>query len=74
MKLGKNLLQWKTTLIGLLFMGGAAAYVWFKEPELLILLSLIGLGISFLFAPDTVLKSLTTFIPRMLNKISKSDD
>jgi len=61
----KNIFQIKTTLFALL----CFAFAWFKTELLLTypLYGVIGLGVIFLFMPDTAISS----IKRLINRKSK---
>lgn len=58
-----NLKSWKTTLVGIVLIGIAIAYLFVKD-EINVTIFIINLilGIGLLFTPDSILDGLKSFI------------
>ena len=60
---------WKTTLLGLILIGVAIAYLILKDThESIIVFGLIGAGVAFIFSPDVLLDAIKNFIIKNKNK------
>jgi hypothetical protein len=55
----KNVKAWKTTLVGLILIGGGLASVYMGKADWSGAIIIIGLGIGLIFSPDTVINKLT---------------
>lgn len=51
----KNIKAWKTTLVGLILIGGGLASVYFEKADWSGAIIVIGLGIGLIFSPDSVI-------------------
>ena len=59
MSIKKNITDWKTTLIGVLFIAVAVAYLWLNEmPDSTITVFLFTMGAIGIIAPDKLLDKL----------------
>ena len=54
----KNIAAWKTTLIGLILIGGGLASVFTGKADWAGALVIIGAGIALVFSPDTFIDKL----------------
>jgi hypothetical protein len=56
----KNVIKsWKTTLLGIVLIASGLAYVFVNDaPDYILMCILVGSGIGFLFAPDSVIELL----------------
>lgn len=55
----KNIKAWKTTLVGLVLIGGGFASVYFEKADWTSAVIVIGLGIGLIFSPDSLIDKLT---------------
>jgi hypothetical protein len=55
----KNVKAWKTTLIGLVLIGGGLASVYMGKADWTGAMVVIGLGVGLIFSPDTVIDKIT---------------
>jgi len=55
----KNVMHWKTTILGLILVAGGLASVWFEKADWTGALVVIGAGIALIFSPDTFIDKLT---------------
>lgn len=55
----KNIKAWKTTLLGLILIGGGFASVYFEKADWTGAVIVIGLGIGLIFSPDSLIDKLT---------------
>lgn len=69
-KILENLKGWKTTLIGILFLKGAAIYLFqYDAPNILIFWGFIVIALGLLFAPDNFVKALSNLMQRKSDKL-----
>ena len=52
----KNVKEWKTTLLGLIIIGGALASVFLGKSDWTGAMVVITLGIGLVFSPDSIIK------------------
>lgn len=72
MKLFKNIRAIKTTIVGILFCSAAFVYLFHLEKENnTIFFGLLVLGIFLIFAPDTIFKSGTRVLLKILGITTK---
>jgi len=55
----RNIKAWKTTLVGLVLIGGGLASVYMAKADWSGAIIIIGLGIGLIFSPDTVIDKVT---------------
>lgn len=56
---------WKSTLIGLFTIISSVAYLFLKDDvNLIILFGLLGVGVSLLFTPDSLIKGIESLIDK----------
>ena len=70
----KNIRQFKTTIAGVLFIIAAFAYLfWLEKENNTIFFGLLVLGIFLIFAPDTIFKSGSKVLLRILGITTKGN-
>lgn len=52
----KNVMDWRTTLIGLVIIGGGLASVFMSKADWTGAVVVITLGVGLVFSPDSILK------------------
>ena len=65
----KNIKDWRTTVVGLLLILSALAYLYFvDETDKIIFFGSLGIGISLIFVPDTLFSGLRSLITKNSEK------
>jgi F0F1-type ATP synthase assembly protein I len=65
----QNIRQIKTTIIGLVLIGVGLYYLLYNDaPESMIVFGMVGIGVAFVFMPDTLLDGLKNLINKNKNK------
>ena len=61
--------HWKTTLLGIVLIATSIAYMYFSEDaSAVIFFGCLGIGIVFIFLPDTFIAALRNFVKKNQNK------